>query len=122
MIINTPNGSDSRLEQLSGINRAAGKSKVVGESGGQDNDKRCQEVCKGFESVLIEKMLDEMKNTIGQWDEDKDPAENQIFGIFSYHMADHISKEGGFGLWKDVYESLNGNQADAGVLELDSEI
>jgi Rod binding domain-containing protein len=61
---------------------------------------------KDFESVFIYKLLEEMKDTIGDWGFEKDEASGQVQGIFWLYLARDIADNGGFGLWKDVYQLL----------------
>lgn len=68
---------------------------------------RKQEAAKKFEAVLIDKLLSQMKNTVIDWGSEKDGTSKQIDGIFWSCLADGISKQGGFGLWKDIYKYIN---------------
>jgi Rod binding domain-containing protein len=73
-----------------------------------------KQIAKDFESVLVNKLLDEMKNTIGDWGFEKDGASKQVQGIFWLYLARDIANNGGFGLWKDIYQFLtNSDQASA---------
>jgi Rod binding domain-containing protein len=65
-----------------------------------------RQIAKDFESILINKLLEEMKNTIGDWGFDKDGTSKQVQGIFWLNLAQDIANKGGLGLWKDVYEFL----------------
>lgn len=65
-----------------------------------------EQFAKDFEAVFIEKLLDEMKNTIGDWGLEHDGAFNQMQGLFWMHLARDVSDKGGMGLWKDIYQSL----------------
>ena len=67
---------------------------------------RKKQFAKDFESVFINKLLDEMKNTIGDWGDEKDGASKQIDSIFWLHLARDIADNGGFGMWKDIYQFL----------------
>ena len=79
------------------------------------SDERKKQIAKDFESVLLAKVLDEMKNTIGNWDsEDQDGASEQVKGLFWMYLGNNISNNGGVGLWKDIYKSFN-ESADAGT-------
>lgn len=73
---------------------------------------------KDFESVFINKLLDEMKNTIGDWGDEKDGASKQIDGIFWLHLARDIADNGGFGMWKDIYEFLTDSEHKNTATEL----
>ncbi|HAL45281.1 MAG: hypothetical protein A2Y12_11055 [Planctomycetes bacterium GWF2_42_9] len=61
---------------------------------------------KDFEGIFITKLLDEMKDTIGQWADEKDGAAQQVDGIFWMHLGKDLGEKGGMGLWKDIYKSL----------------
>ena len=69
-----------------------------------------KQFAKDFESVFINKLLDEMKNTIGDWGDEKDGASKQIDGIFWLHLARDLADNGGFGMWKDIYQSLTDSE------------
>jgi peptidoglycan hydrolase FlgJ len=68
------------------------------------------QAAKDFESILINNLLDEMKNTIGSWGFEKDGASDQIDGLFWLNLAKEISDQGGLGLWKDIYKNMPGNE------------
>ena len=70
-----------------------------------------EQFAKDFEGVLIGRLLDEMKNTIGQWGFKQDGAAEQVQGLFWMNLARDLGDHGGMGLWKDIYQSLD--QADA---------
>ena len=77
-----------------------------------------KQFAKDFESVFINKLLDEMKKTIGDWGDEKDGASKQIQGIFWLYLARDIADNGGFGMWKDIYKSLNDSQNNNTTTEL----
>ncbi len=70
------------------------------------SEEKKEQVAKDFESVLLTKLLDEMKNSIVDWGLDKDATSKQIQGIFWLYLARDIANNGGLGLWKDIYQSL----------------
>ncbi len=71
------------------------------------SDEKKQQVAKDFESVLLDKLLTEMKNSIGDWGLEKDAASKQTQGIFWLYLGRDIAKNGGLGLWKDIYQFLS---------------
>ena len=77
-----------------------------GKIDGMSEEKRKQ-VAKDFESVFINKLLDEMRNTIGEFGFEKDGVSRQIQGMFSLYLSQHIANNGGLGIWKDVYRFLS---------------
>jgi len=72
------------------------------------SEEKKKQIAKDLESVFVNKLLDEMKNTIGDWGFDKDGASGQVRGIFWLYLARDIANNGGFGLWKDIYKFLTG--------------
>lgn len=76
---------------------------------------------KDFESIFINKLLEEMKNTIGEWGEEKDGASQQVNGMFYMLLAKDLGENGGFGMWKDIYNSLKENKSSSQTL-LDKKI
>ena len=65
-----------------------------------------KQVAKDFESVLLSRLLDEMKNTIGDWGFDENGDAEQVQGIFWLCLAGELANNGGLGLWKDIYQFL----------------
>jgi len=87
------------------------------------SEEQKKQIAKDFESVLIGKLLDEMKNTIGDWGFEKDGACKQVQGIFWLYLARDIANNGGFGLWKDIYQALtNCDRTDRTTESLDKNI
>jgi Rod binding domain-containing protein len=70
------------------------------------SEEKKKQVAKDFESVLLTKLLDEMKKSIVNWGSEKDGASEQMHGIFWLYLARDIANNGGLGLWKDIYQSL----------------
>lgn len=73
---------------------------------------------KDFESVFITKLLDAMENTIGDWGLEKDATSKQVRGIFTIFLGRYLGRSGGFGLWKDIYKSLNNTDNTSKTIEL----
>ncbi|MHC4692167.1 MAG: hypothetical protein ACYS67_05450 [Planctomycetota bacterium] len=70
-------------------------------------DQKKEQIAKNFESILLGKLLDEMKSSIGNWGFEKSPASEQIQGIFWLYLSSHLADNGGLGMWKDIYKTLN---------------
>jgi Rod binding domain-containing protein len=81
-------------------------------------DTASEQSAKDFESVFINKLLDEMKNTIEDWGEEKDGAAQQVDGIFWLYLARDIADKGGFGMWKDIYKIVNKSEQNNTTPEL----
>ena len=85
-------------------------------------DEKKKQIAKDFESVLLNKMLEEMKNSIGNWGFEKDGASDQIQGIFWLYLARDIANNGGIGLWKDIHQFLtSADKSDTATKSLDSQ-
>ena len=80
-----------------------------------------RQVAKDFESVLLNKLLDIMNSTIGDWGFEKDSPSRQVQGIFSIYLARDIANNGGLGLWKDIYRFLS-NADDTEGKSLDGQV
>ena len=85
------------------------------------SEEKKKQAAKDFESVLLTKLLDEMKNTVGKWGFKKDGASRQIQGIFTLYLSQHIADSGGFGLWEDIYKFLT-NSTNKAAESLDSNV
>jgi len=118
-ILTQPVSPSMLLENSSGISIAKWQR---GEIDGFSEDEKKQ-IAKDFESVLLNKLLDEMKNTIGNWGFDKDGASSQVQGIFWLYLARDIANNGGIGLWKDIYQFLTDtNESKTTIKSLDSNV
>jgi Rod binding domain-containing protein len=90
---------------------------------GEISDDEKEQIAKDFESVLLHKLFDEMKNTIENWGGDEDVASEQVQGIFWLYLSRHIADNGGLGMWKDIYQYLNSpNQTNTTTKSLDKNI
>jgi Rod binding domain-containing protein len=69
-------------------------------------DDKKKQIAKDFESVLLNKLFDQMSKSVGDWGFEKDGTSEQIQGIFWLYLARDIANNGGMGLWKDIYKSL----------------
>ncbi|MHC4644161.1 MAG: hypothetical protein ACYTBJ_01570 [Planctomycetota bacterium] len=102
---------------LDGLVRAPSCKAIANGSGdeidvlAEDDKKR---VARDFESVLIGKLMDEMKSTIGDWGFEQDGAAEQVQGMFWLFLSRHVADNGGVGIWKDVYKFLT-KSAGAGT-------
>jgi Rod binding domain-containing protein len=96
LILTEPVAAPSKLENLR-------------QSGLEDaSDEKKKQIAKDFESVLLNKLFDQMSKSVGNWGFEKDGASQQVQGIFWLYLARDIADKGGMGLWKDIYNSLIG--------------
>jgi Rod binding domain-containing protein len=69
-------------------------------------EEKKKQIAKDFESLLLNQLLSEMKNTIGEWGFEKDGTSMQVQGIFWLYLARDIADNGGLGLWKEIYQTI----------------
>ncbi len=70
-------------------------------------EQKKEQIAKDFESILLSQLLDEMKSSIGDWGFEESASSEQIQGIFWLYLARHLANNGGLGMWKDIYQTLN---------------
>ena len=95
-------------DAVSPPNLLAGLSKIE-----EFSDARKVQAAKDFESVLIDKLLDQVKQTAGQMGLDEDTGGRTIRDMFWLYLGRHISSSGGFGMWKDIYRWINNSQTNS---------
>ena len=70
-------------------------------------DEQKMQLARDFESVLLTKLFDQVQESIGSWgSEEEDGASKQVHGLFWLYLARDVADKGGFGLWKDIYQSF----------------
>jgi len=75
-------------------------------------------VAKDFESIFLQKILQEMKKTIPESGLTSDGVSGQVKDIFWFYLAEAIGKQGGLGLWKQVYRQMMAAPAPESSMEL----
>jgi Rod binding domain-containing protein len=80
------------------------------------------QAAKDFESVLLEQMMQSMRETVGEGGLlDEDEGSSQIQDMFWGFLSQDVANKGGMGLWKDIYRQIVGGEppsAGPGRLEL----
>ncbi len=83
----------------------------------QRGEEEKKQIARDFESVLLTKLFDEVKQSIGQWnfeEDGEDGASQQVHGLFWLYLAQDVSDKGGFGLWKEIYQHFNDMEGACG--------
>ena len=81
------------------------------------SDEEKKQLAKDFESVLLTKLFEEVKNSIEDSGFDDDVAADQVHGMFWSYLAQDVANKGGFGLWQDLYQqfkAMEGAEASSG--------
>ncbi len=98
------------LVSTTGINELAGR--LNGLKRGRDL-KAAERAAKDFESVLLYKLMEEMKRTVPESDLFSTGISKQVEGIFWYYLAQEVAKQGGLGVWREIYKDMMGTAAGA---------
>jgi Rod binding domain-containing protein len=75
--------------------------------GGRPDRTSAEQAAKDFESVLLYKLLEEMKRTIPRSELVADGVSDQVRDLFWYYLAQDLADKGGLGLWKELYQQMN---------------
>lgn len=71
----------------------------------EDGDKKLEEACKRFEAIFLARMLKTSRKDSVSWGGEDSPF--KALEETSMEMAaESLSKQGGIGLWKVLYDSL----------------
>ena len=73
----------------------------------QKEDKDLKEFSQGFETLMLNKLFDEMEKTIDDSGLMSGSTSGQIRGLYWMFMAEEMSKQGGIGIGDEVYKQLS---------------
>ena len=65
------------------------------------------EAARGFEAILLHRLVEAMRETIPDGGLLSSPAGRQVEGLFWFYLAEEMAKKGGVGLWKDLARKLD---------------
>jgi Rod binding domain-containing protein len=65
-----------------------------------------EQAARDFESVLLHRLLEEMRRTIPESGLLETAISDQVQGLFWFYLAQEIARQGGLGLWKDLAQQL----------------
>lgn len=112
LILTRPVSQPNLLDSLKGIENAT--------------DEQKKKIAKSFESILLKKVFDQVEASMGDWGVEESSVFKQIKGIFWMYLARTVEENGGLGVWKDIYASLQQmeqqNEAQNTVETLDGKV
>jgi Rod binding domain-containing protein len=73
-------------------------------------EERKKKVAKDFEGVLLNKIMEEMKNSVPESGLLEDETSDQMQSLFWMYLSQDVADKGGFGLWKQIYKTMNDAQ------------
>jgi Rod binding domain-containing protein len=79
----------------------------------QGSEEQKKQTAKDFESVLLTKLFDQIKDSVGRLDldDEEDGASDQVHGMFWLYLAQDVANKGGFGIWKEIYRHFSDMEA-----------
>ena len=83
------------------------------QKGGEAGDAKLREAVEGFEAIFIQKMWQQMRNTIPKSGMFKSREEKVWQGMFDQELSVKMSKSGGIGLSDMLYKQLSDKLGDA---------
>lgn len=106
-------GSDYLTNALTNTDKSKTAQKLQSSLAGLDKDKATDEemlsACKDFEAYLVEQMIESMRSTVEDEDEEKNPYLEQ-FGDMQYQeYAKFIAESGQLGIAQQLYEAMKKN-------------
>jgi peptidoglycan hydrolase FlgJ len=82
-------------------------------AGAGGDAKSIEKVAHDFESVLLQKVFDEMRKTVPESGLLESAEGEQIQGLFWTFMAQDVADHGGIGLWKELARQISRTKAEA---------
>lgn len=78
-------------------------------TGGIDGaiEQKKKKIAKDFEGVLLNKIMDEMQNSVPESGLFEDETSKQTQSLFSMYLSQDVAAKGGCGLWKQIYAQMN---------------
>jgi Rod binding domain-containing protein len=107
------------MEVMTPINCVQPPQRPLPQTEGIENamDPKKVKVAKDFESVLLSKVFDEMRNTVPESGLVEDETSGQMQGIFWMYLSQDVSEKGGMGLWKEIYQQINKTDNAGSVMD-----
>jgi len=76
--------------------------------GAPQADGDAERAAKDFESVLLHRVLEEMRRSIGDSGLLESGISEQVQGLFWMYLAEELGRSGGLGLWKNLMGQFAG--------------
>ncbi len=73
-----------------------------------------ENAARDFESVLLYRLLEEMRRTIPDSGLLETAQSKQMQGLFWFYLAEEVARRGGLGLWRQIHAGLGPANGAAG--------
>jgi flagellar protein FlgJ len=74
----------------------------AGSLGANADRKKIRQAAHDFESVLIQRMMEDMRRTVPESGLLDSGVTDQVQGLFWMYLAQDVSNKGGLGLWREL--------------------
>jgi len=92
--------ADARMQQVAALHRN-------GLASGPAASRQLERAAKGFETVLLNRLLEDMGRTIPKSGLLDSSISKQVQGLFWFYLAQDLGNKGGLGMWKEIQEQLS---------------
>lgn len=99
-----PAQTASNLRELHATTQSLSLENVTPGAVADMSDLKKQKLAKDFESLLLTRLFEEVKESISASSFAEDAGSEQIHGMFWSFLAEDVADKGGFGLWQDFYQ------------------
>jgi flagellar protein FlgJ len=89
-------------------------SPAMGPLRGAGDKRQAVQAAKDFESVLVTRLLSEMRNSVPEGGLFGDGVSKQVEDMFWYYLGQEIGNKGGLGIWQEIYRQMPEGQAEQG--------
>jgi len=111
---------DFAADVVSGL-LASGEARAAPKAPGNDaTSRQIAQAAKDFESILLNKLLAEMKKSVPESGLFETSTSGQMRDIFWMFLARDLADKGGIGLWKEIHRQMQaaaGRQAGESAME-----
>jgi Rod binding domain-containing protein len=84
---------------------------------GRQGDRRLAETAQQFESVLLHRLMEEMRRTIPESGLLEGGLSDQVQGLFWFYLAQDAAEKGGLGIGREMARQLAGRTPRADAAE-----
>ena len=110
LFVTPPGAEAAKLTSRIQMAENLGRDSIRAADGNVDiEDMHRRKVARDFEAVFVRMVMSKMKDTIPEGDME-DSASKEIKNIYWTFLGDGVAEKGGFGMWKQIYESMPKNE------------
>ena len=98
---------DIKLNLGGGVNQALALTHPSANANSVEDESK-KKIARDFEGVLLNKVMEEMRNSVPESGLLEDESSKQTQSLFWMYLSQDVANKGGLGLWKQIYEQMNG--------------